>query len=70
MTKEPDEILCQLKNQEHHKFKEFFTVRSDKNAIEHLMVTACGINSRVFGEDQIISQIKDALQLSRKNGCT
>lgn len=70
MTKEPDEILCQLKNQEHHKFKEFFTVRFDKNAIEHLMVTACGINSRVFGEDQIISQIKDALQLSRKNGCT
>ena len=70
MDIEVDKILCSLKNQKYDDFKDFFIVRNDKDAIEHLMVTACGINSRVFGEDQIISQIKNALQLARKTGCT
>ena len=70
IEKSPGELLCEVKEVSYDSFKEFFVDRKGKDAIEHLMVTACGINSRVFGEDQIIAQIKDALELSRKSGCT
>lgn len=63
---DPVEILACLKDCPLEQCRKFSKVRKDKEAIEHLIVTACGINSRVFGEDQIISQIKDAIGFSRK----
>ncbi len=63
---DPAEIICSLKNVQYEKFRGYFIQREDRQAIEHLMTTACGINSRVFGEDQIITQIKDALDSARK----
>lgn len=61
----PAEILCSLKGGSPEDHGNFFTVREGKAAIEHLMVTACGINSKIFGEDQIITQVRDALELAR-----
>lgn len=61
----PDEVLCNIKNVP--KNQEYFVCRKGKAAVEHLLVTSCGINSKVFGEDQIVTQIRDALQLTRKN---
>lgn len=62
---DPAEILCGLKGGRTEAYRGFFTVREGKAAIEHLMVTACGINSKIFGEDQIITQVVDALELAR-----
>ena len=62
----PVDILASLKGFSKEDIEEYTVIRKDKDAIEHLIVTACGINSRVFGEDQIITQIKDAISISRK----
>ena len=35
-------------------------------AVNHLCLLACGAKSQIFGEDQIISQVKNALVLARK----
>ncbi|MEG0919012.1 MAG: glutamyl-tRNA reductase [Anaerovoracaceae bacterium] len=63
----PDEVLCNIKNVEKNQSQKYFVCRKGKAAVEHLLVTSCGINSKVFGEDQIVTQIKEALQLTRKN---
>lgn len=47
---------------------EFMVERQGDDAIGHLLSTACGLNSMVFGEEQILSQIREALYLSRKAG--
>lgn len=64
------ELLCKIKNADCEKFAKYFVQRTGEEAIEHLMMTACGMNSRVFGEDQIITQIKEALDLGRKCSTT
>lgn len=62
-------ILCSIKNADEKENRNAAFIREGRDAIEHLMITACGINSRVFGEDQIITQIKDALTDAREAGC-
>jgi glutamyl-tRNA reductase len=64
------ECLCQLKKLEYNQYKQFLTERTGEEAVKHLFSMSCGIKSRVFGEDQIITQVKDALALSRDNYCT
>lgn len=66
---DPEELLCEIKGVNKEFYDKYFVSRCGKDAVEHLLVTACGINSKVFGEDQIITQIKEALELSRKNKC-
>ncbi len=46
----------------------FFTERSGKDAAAYLPQLACGMHSQIFGEDQILSQVKDALSRARENG--
>lgn len=41
-----------------------------KTPVRHLMEVASGLRSRIWGEDQIISQVKDAIALAREAGCT
>lgn len=70
LLKNPDEILCELKGLNYSRFKEFFTIREGKEAVSNLFETACGLNSKVFGEDQIITQVKDSLSFARENYAT
>ena len=63
---DPVAVLADLKDCDVEKCRRVAVVRRDKEAIEHLIVTACGINSRVFGEDQIIAQISQSISMSRK----
>jgi len=45
-------------------------VHRDADAVRHLMRVACGLDSMVLGEPQILGQLKDAYALSRENnGC-
>lgn len=64
------ECLCQLKKLDYVQYKQLLTERTGKEAVKHLFSLSCGIKSRVFGEDQIITQVKDALALARDNYCT
>ena len=45
-----------------------FTQRESAEAVQHLFELACGMRSMLFGEVQIITQVKDAIVHSRENG--
>ena len=47
-----------------------FIERSGKDAVSYLLELTCGLHSQIFGEDQILSQVKDALSTARINGTT
>ena len=42
--------------------------RRGEEAVRYLFELSCGLHSKVFGEDQIITQVKDALALARQAG--
>lgn len=67
---EPGKLLCQAANAEYEPYKAAFVTRSAELAIEHLMYVAAGLRSRIWGEDQIISQVKGAIALAREAGTT
>jgi len=69
-TPEPDHILCKIKGIEKERCENYLVSREDSEAISHLLATTCGMNSKIFGEDQIITQIKAALELSRECNAT
>lgn len=66
----PGELLCQAAGAEYTPYREAFVTRSGKEAVEHLMEVAAGLRSRIFGEDQIISQVKGAIAIAREAGAT
>lgn len=43
-------------------------VRKGPDAVTHLFRLSCGLESMLLGEDQILTQIKEALDLARKSG--
>ena len=62
----PLELLCQLKQAVPVKVQEFIIEREGEEAVRHLLSLACGMKSKIFGEDQILSQVKSALFLARE----
>ncbi|HOT02634.1 MAG TPA: glutamyl-tRNA reductase [Methanolinea sp.] len=46
-----------------------FSICSGVEAMRHLLELACGIDSMIVGEDQILGQLKKALQQSKDAGC-
>lgn len=51
-------------------FDRYFTSRSGMELVTYLMEVACGIHSQIFGEDQILTQLKSALSFARKSSST
>lgn len=66
----PGALLCQAAGAEYNAYQDFFVTRSGKQAVEHLMEVAAGLRSRIWGEDQILTQVKDAIALARKEQTT
>ena len=64
----PGELLCQAAGAEYPLYQDAFVTLSEKDAVQHLMEVAAGIRSRIFGEDQIISQVKDSIAIAREAG--
>lgn len=62
----PFDVLCQVKQLDSEQFRILATQREEVEVVEHLLEVSCGLKSKVFGEDQIISQVKDALALARE----
>ena len=61
------DYLCELKEIKDDTWKEYFIVRQDREAVEHLFCLTSGLKSQILGEDQILTQVKDALALSREH---
>lgn len=45
-----------------------FVVETDNDALKHLLMLSCGLESMIIGEDQILGQIKDARKKSIDDG--
>ena len=67
----PHEILKKLFSIKHqpltHGLQKLFYVLQGAQAVEHLLKVACGLDSLILGEKQILGQIKEAVLLSRQN---
>lgn len=64
------ECLCRLKDENPEQYREYFVKRKGREAVEHLFYLTSGLKSQVLGEDQILTQVKDALSLARENFTT
>ena len=60
-------VLARLKGLAAEDYTDCFIERSDEEAVDHLFHLTCGLKSQILAEDQIITQVKDALNLSRDN---
>ncbi|WP_409969953.1 NAD(P)-dependent oxidoreductase [Bengtsoniella intestinalis] len=66
----PDALLCQVAGVDHAPFAHAFVSRHKEEAVTHLMEVACGLKSQIWGEDQILSQVKTAVEIARDADAT
>ncbi|MGI6006883.1 MAG: glutamyl-tRNA reductase [Ruminococcus sp.] len=64
------EELCMIKEVDPTQFGRYFVSRENEEAVDHLFHLTCGLKSQILGEDQIITQVKDALSLAREHYVT
>ena len=64
------ECLCRLKGIQDTSYEKYFITRKDKEAVEHLFYLTSGLKSQILGEDQILTQVKDALSFAREEFTT
>jgi len=65
-----ERFLASFKGAEEEKLKKYYNIYTAENAVSHLLKVACGMDSVILGEDEILGQIKDAFFLSQKAGAT
>lgn len=63
-------FLCNEKNIDSEEYTDAFDKREGKCAVKHLFYLTSGLKSQILAEDQILTQVKDALNLSRESFCT
>lgn len=64
------ELLCITKEVDPTQYERYFIRRKDREAAEHLFRLTAGLESMILAEDQIITQVKEALALARENYVT
>ena len=64
------DFLCEEKGKNPEEFRRYFVERKEGEAIEHLFYLTSGLKSQILAEDQIITQVKDALSMARDVYCT
>lgn len=64
------EELCKIKEKDPEQYRSCFVCREGREAADHLFHLTCGLKSMILAEDQIISQVKDALSLAREHFTT
>lgn len=61
------ELLCEIRQVHTDAYQKYFTQRKEEEAVQHLFRLACGLESRILGEDQILTQVKEALVTAREH---
>lgn len=64
-----DILLCNFKKVDIDKYRKYFVYREDKEAIEHIFMVTSGLKSKIIGEEQIIAQVKNSVELARDINC-
>lgn len=67
---DPSNLLCSAAGADCTAFSPYFVSRSGCDAARHLMELAGGLHSQIWGEDQIVTQVKQAAALAREAGTT
>ena len=60
------DCLCLSAGEDAPRYRDRFRARSGEEAVSYLFRLTSGLESRVFGEDQILTQVKEALDRSRQ----
>ncbi|MBQ1311952.1 MAG: glutamyl-tRNA reductase [Blautia sp.] len=60
-------LLCRLAGLRAEEYAPYFVKRTSEKAIRHLFYLACGLRSAILAEDQVLTQVKDALDFSREH---
>lgn len=63
------EYLCSLKELDINLYRKFLKVREEEDAITHLFLLSAGMKSQIIGEDQILTQVKEAAAFAREQQC-
>lgn len=58
--------LCDMHMVDPQEYAQYFVCRSGESAVSHLFHVACGLRSAIMAEDQIVSQVKQAIAYSRE----
>jgi glutamyl-tRNA reductase len=66
----PSQQLCAALGVDFAAYRPYLTERAGERAMEHLCRVASGLDSQITGDDQIITQVREALELSRGQCCT
>lgn len=61
----PFELLCQFIGVDAQEYEQFFTRRKGSEAIRHLFELASGLKSQILGEEQILTQVREAIGFAR-----
>ena len=62
---DPGVLLCRAAEVDYAPFASaFYTCREDE-AVRHLLEVAAGLRSRIWGEDQIVTQVRQAIAIAR-----
>lgn len=67
-TLDPVALLCRERGLAPSEYREYFTMREGREAVHYLMELSCGLKSQIFGDDQIITQVKRAVDTAREQG--
>lgn len=62
---QPARLLCAAAGASDEALETAFVSRRGREAVRHLVEVACGLRSQILGEDQIITQVKQAAKLAR-----
>ena len=62
----PWRLLCRGAGVPEAELEPYFVTRAGTDAARHLMEVACGLHSQILGENQIITQVRTAMELAQE----
>jgi glutamyl-tRNA reductase len=63
------EKLCSVLGVNFDEYGSYLIERTGDQAMKHLIYTASGLDSQILGDAQVITQVREALELSRRQNC-
>ena len=63
------DLLCSETQGDVHTFKSLAYHKKGKEAIEHYFHVACGLDSQILGDYEIVGQIKQAVKFAKAHNC-